>query len=189
MYKYLHIPILCLIFSTNSLAQSISEDFIRMPDEILPYLPETQRKELVELKKMEPDTIASINSAFGKVELTRLTDDILSINLSEHNILEVGRISNDTILVIKTYGAPLQESVCSLYNNVWEHIKTFDLSKVKFEGFDDIIEFPLVSASMTSSPKELLLKLNVPIITKEEKELIKPEVVQRNVKWTDATFN
>ena len=86
-------------------AQSVSETFVNMPDTILPYLAIQQRKDLVELKRMEPDSTAIINSGLGKIELTRLTDSIISLCLSEHNSFELGIISPDTLYIIKTYGA------------------------------------------------------------------------------------
>lgn len=189
MHKFLHTVILSLLFSVNGMAQNVSEMFVKMPSEILPYMPEAQRKELVELKKMEPDTVVSTNSSLGKIELTRLTDDIITLKLSEHNTIEIGRISSDTLLVIKTYGAPLQESVCYLYSNVWEPIRTFDFSAFNFEGFEETTEFPLVSAYMTESPRELLLRLNIPVITQEDKEQLKNKNVQRNVNWDGSKFN
>ena len=170
-------------------AQNIAEKFINMPDTILPYLFTQERKDLIELKKMEPDSTASVNAPLGKIEMIRLTDNILSLRLSEHNSLEMGMISPDTLYVIKTYGAPLQESVCTLYNNIWKKIRTFDFANTDFKDCSELIEFPLVSATIGNTPYELMLQLNIPLLTQEDKEKSKSKTMQRNVKWNGQTFN
>lgn len=179
----------CILSTIRISAQTASETFVNMPDTILPYLVTQQRKDLVELKKMEPDSTATINSGLGNIKLTRLTDSILSLRLSEHNSFELGIISPDTLYIIKTYGAPLQESVCTLYSGTWQKLRTFDFADTVFEDFEDTCEFSLVSATIGSSPCELILQLNVPLLTQEDKEKINGKTVQKYIKWNGKTFN
>ncbi|MBR4276460.1 MAG: DUF3256 family protein [Prevotella sp.] len=189
MSKIILSMLFCMLSPIYISAQSVSETFVNMPDTILPYLAIQQRKDLVELKRMEPDSTAIINSGLGKIELTRLTDSIISLCLSEHNSFELGIISPDTLYIIKTYGAPLQESVCTLYSGTWQKLRTFDFADTVFEDFEDTCEFSLVSATIGSSPSELILQLNVPLLTQEDKEKTNGKTMQKYTKWNGKMFN
>ena len=199
MYRLLSFIALNL-FVIQTKAQTVSDMFMDMPDSITPYINDNQRKELIELKKMEPDSIATINSTFGKVKLTRLSDSVLTIQLSDYNILELGKLDNNMFVFIKTYGAPLQESVCYIVDKTWKKVGVVDFSDIDFTQKSDsvseqvqkdilqLLEFPLVSASIADTPDELILKLNTPLATTEEKKKFDELKLQRSVKWTGKTF-
>ena len=82
MYRLLFFAVFSL-FVIKAEAQTVTDMFIDMPDSIIPYIDSKQRKELVELKQMEPDSSATIGNNLGKIKLTRLSDSILTLQLSE----------------------------------------------------------------------------------------------------------
>ena len=143
-----------MVTSTIIAVLTVAELFISMPDSVLPYISQQQRKEIVELKKMEPDSIASYNTPLGEVRMTRMTDEILTLQLSEHNVMELGILSPDTIMLIKTYGAPTQESTCYTYTTDWKLVNT------------SLNEFTKVSFG--DSPKVLLREMTSPVRFREE---------------------
>ena len=200
MYRLLFFAVFSL-FVIKAEAQTVTDMFIDMPDSIIPYIDSKQRKELVELKQMEPDSTATIGNNLGKIKLTRLSDSILTLQLSECNTIELGKLEDNKFVFIKTYGAPLQESKCYIIDNTWTTNYVVDFSTIDFTNKTDSIseqdqkemlkslEFPLISASIRETPKELILKLNTPLVTTEEKKKFDAITLQRNVKWNDKTFN
>ena len=200
MYRLLFFAVFSL-FVIKAEAQAVTDMFIDMPDSIIPYIDSKQRKELVELKQMEPDSTATIGNNLGKIKLTRLSDSILTLQLSECNTIELGKLEDNKFVFIKTYGAPLQESLCCIIDNKWRKIKMVDFSDINFIQESDsipeleqremmrLLEFSLISASIATIPDELIIKLNTPLVTTEEKKKFDAIILQRNVKWNGKTFN
>lgn len=200
MYRLLFFVVFSL-FVIKAEAQTVTDMFIDMPDSIIPYIDNKQRKELVELKQMEPDSTATIGNNLGKIKLTRLSDSILTLQLSECNTIELGKLEDNKFVFIKTYGAPLQESLCCIIDNKWRKIKMVDFSDINFIQESDsipeleqremmqLLEFSLISASIATIPDELIIKLNTPLVTTEEKKKFDAIILQRNVKWNGKTFN
>ena len=200
MYRLLFFAVFSL-FVIKAEAQTVTDMFIDMPDSIIPYIDNKQRKELVELKQMEPDSTATIGNNLGKIKLTRLSDSILTLQLSECNTIELGKLEDNKFVFIKTYGAPLQESLCCIIDNKWRKIKMVDFSDINFIQESDsipeleqremmrLLEFSLISASIATIPDELIIKLNTPLVTTEEKKKFDAIILQRNVKWNGKTFN
>lgn len=200
MYRFLLLTVFSL-FIIQAKAQTVADMFLNMPDSIIPYVSEKQRKEIVELKQMDPDSIATISNNFGKIKLTKLSDSTLTLLLSEHNIIELGKLEDNKFVFINTYGAPLQESKCYIIDNTWKKICVIDFSNIDFIQKSDsvseqeqkemlqLIEFPLISASIANNPDELILKLSTPLLTTEDKKKFGALRLQRNVKWNGKTFN
>jgi hypothetical protein len=200
MYRLLFFAVFSL-FVIKAEAQTVTDMFIDMPDSIIPYIDSKQRKELVELKQMEPDSTATIGNNLGKIKLTRLSDSILTLQLSECNTIELGKLEDNKFVFIKTYGAPLQESLCCIIDNKWRKNKMVDFSDINFIQESDsipeleqremmrLLEFSLISASIATIPDELIIKLNTPLVTTEEKKKFDAIILQRNVKWNGKTFN
>ena len=200
MCRFLLLTALSL-FITQAKAQTVTDMFIDMPDSIIPYINYNQRKEIIELKKMEPDSVATIGNGFGKIKLSKLSDSMLTLQLSEYNTIELGKLEDNKFVFIKTYGAPLQESKCYIIDNTWNTNSVVDFSTIDFTNKTDSIseqdqkemlkslEFPLISASIGETPEELILKLNTPLVYTEEKKKFDTLTLQRNVKWDGNTFN
>ena len=194
-----------IIFSANCHANSgslsVAELFCSMPDSILPYMNAAQRKELIDMKEIEPDNDAHINTALGEVYITRLSTDLLTLKLSDNSSLEIGKLDSTNILLIKTYGAPLQESKCTIYNNLWQKKENIVFSTdnlpefsdtEKKDSLDDIIsnaEFIIISVSFTDSPQELKIKFNIPLSYSEDNNKTIYSILQTNVKWANKRFN
>ena len=178
---------------------TVSEIFCSMPDSIMPYMHPSQRKELIDIKRIEPDSIASCNTTLGIVSLTRLSDDILTLKLSDNSRIEIGRLDDDHFLFITTYGAPLQESRCTVYNKDWSDKRTLNLEEFDIptptdstETIEEIVsnaEFILVSATITDNPQELCIRYNIPLMYSDDKQTYEKHRLQRNVKWNGKTFN
>jgi len=205
MRKSLFIIMITLLSSVNCLAEegsslAVSELFYNMPDSILPYMPQNLRKDLVSLKNMEPDSTATVETSIGNVKMTRLTNDILTLQLSDNSSLEIGRLDNDNILLINTYCAPLPESKCCIYNNEWSKKRTVNFSiedlpmpqgeedKEKISKIISEADFILISATITENPREITLQYNVPFSYKDDNNEAIKHFLQRNVKWNKGTL-
>ena len=205
MHKHIITLISLLILSANCHADncsvSVAELFCSMPDSILPYMSATQRKELVDMKKIEPDSASHINTTLGEVCITRLSADLLTLKLSDNSSLEIGILDSTNVLLIKSYGAPLQESKCTIYNNQWQKkeevcFSTDNLPKPsdseKSDTLSELIdnaEFLLISVAFTDCPQELNIKFNIPLSYREDDDKATPSLLQTNVKWEDGKFN
>lgn len=205
MRKTIITLIFILLFSTNGMAENggttLSEFFLNMPDSMMPYLPMSQRKELVDIKNMEPDSIATVSTALGEVRMTRLTDNVLTLQLSENSRIEIGRMDGSRFLCINTYGAPLQESKCRIYGSDWKELETVDFSatdlpkptdKEEADQQEELLsnaEFTLVSVTMTDTPRELNVKYDIPLTYKDDNNDTTEQYLQRNIKWKGGSFN
>lgn len=198
MRKTLIITLLAIVQTMQ--AKTAAEMFMDMPDVMLPYLDGTLRKELVELKRIQPDSTAEVSHRLGTTKLTAMTDDILRITLADKQLIEIGRIDENNYCVIKTYAAPEQESVCSMYDKEWT--KTADVSvkdveitqrpdTMSEERYDELlkmIEMPLVSMTFGEQPTEIIVEPHIPLLAREDKEQLKAILAKKRLKWNNGSF-
>lgn len=184
--------------------------FIDMPDSLFPYLTRNNRLDCIDF--IESKMKAEIKNKFDEnSELVSLTDDYLKFRLNENCTYEMKllTVAGDTlqrICLIRSYSAPEVESDISFYSQDWKRLDngrliimpTFNsfwhrpdtMSVDKFAELRRYIDPVMMSAAFVESGDMPTIQFSVaqPLLNKEDKKLIKPAIVQINVKWNGSIF-
>ena len=123
---------LSLLIPHYSAAQSLKEVFKQMPDSLMPYLTQNNRLDFIDF--MESNMKAEVsNLTGGTSEMTALTDDSLSIRMSEALRVDMLLLDLDepvdsirqVIVFVETFLADsvYGESVCKTYSVDWQPVK------------------------------------------------------------------
>ena len=122
---------LSLLIPHYSAAQSLKEVFKQMPDSLMPYLTQNNRLDFIDF--MESNMKAEVsNLTGGTSEMTVLTDDSLSIRMSEALRVDMLLLDLDepvdsirqVIVFVETFLADsvYGESVCKTYSVDWQPV-------------------------------------------------------------------
>ena len=185
-------------------AQTVGDMFMSMPDSLFPYLTQEQRVELVKLKQVDTSTSAVLRSVFNcSVRLGSLEAACMTVNIDSTMTVEMARlatVSGDSLYcLLQTVSAPERETVASIYNKVWEKVSDVDwtdvpllnrpdtMSDKEFANRTSLIEFRMVEARLENADT-IVLKLNVPMLSSEDKRLLQDILVQRRMRWDGEKY-
>lgn len=185
-------------------AQTVGDMFMSMPDSLFPYLTQEQRVELVKLKQVDTSTSAVLRSVFNcTVCLDSLEAACMTVNIDSTMTIEMARlatVSGDSLYcLLQTVSAPERETVASIYNKVWEKVSDVDwtdvsllnrpdtMSDKEFANRTSLIEFRMVEARLENADT-IVLKLNVPMLSSEDKRLLRDILVQRRMRWDGEKY-
>ena len=185
-------------------AQTVGDMFMSMPDSLFPYLTQEQRVELVKLKQVDTSTSAVLRSVFNcSVSLDSLEAACMTVNIDSTMTIEMARlatVSGDSLYcLLQTVSAPERETVASIYNKVWEKVSDVDwtdvpllnrpdtMSDKEFANRTSLIEFRMVEARLENADT-IVLKLNVPMLSSEDKRLLQDILVQRRMRWDGEKY-
>ena len=185
-------------------AQTVGDMFMSMPDSLFPYLTQEQRVELVKLKQVDTSTSAVLRSVFNcSVSLDSLEAACMTVNIDSTMTVEMARlatVSGDSLYcLLQTVSAPERETVASIYNKVWEKVSDVDwtdvpllnrpdtMSDKEFANRTSLIEFRMVEARLENADT-IVLKLNVPMLSSEDKRLLQDILVQRRMRWDGEKY-
>jgi hypothetical protein len=117
-------------FSVGINAQTMESVFAEMPDEYIHQLDDAWRKDLITLYKEGKDATLQ-NLINGTSSLTKLTDDYLSLTVSERSKVEMKLLPlvNDTKLIcmITTVYGPAPDSRVRFFTSEWKPLDSTDL--------------------------------------------------------------
>ncbi len=122
---------LSLLIPHYSAAQSLKEVFKQMPDSLMPYLTQNNRLDFIDF--MDSNMKAEVsNLTGGTSEMTALTDDSLSIRMSDALRVDMLLLNLDepvdsirqVIVFVETFLADsiYGESVCKTYSVDWQPV-------------------------------------------------------------------
>ena len=185
-------------------AQTVGDMFMSMPDSLFPYLTQEQRVELVKLKQVDTSTSAVLRSVFNcSVSLDSLEAACITVNIDSTMTVEMARlatVSDDSLYcLLQTVSAPERETVASIYNKVWEKVSDVDwtdvpllnrpdtMSDKEFANRTSLIEFRMVEARLENADT-IVLKLNVPMLSSEDKRLLRDILVQKRMRWDGEKY-
>ena len=120
--KYRLFMILALMWCASAMdAQNVKELFVSIPDTILPTLTKNDRMDMVDLieNKMENEVT---NRLKGKSRLTKLTDNLAKIQLSERSEVQLCKLPTPNsflICMIHSVQADAWDSNVQFYNPDW----------------------------------------------------------------------
>ena len=198
---------LCLTALFTASAKDMRELWLSMPDSLIGYMDKSKRLAL--LDHVDMNTTAELtNKLEGKTSLDTLTSNFMQVTLN--NVVDLrmtllpstGEGATDSILcVVRTYRNAEPESVVELYDQSWKRLRMIDfdaemffnrpdtMSQERYEQIRSLVSVLFVKAELREGSDVLVLTPSLPFNTREEKEKIKPIILQINVKWDGKMFN
>lgn len=169
------------------------EVFAHLPDSVLPLMTKNNRLDCIDF--IENNMEARVKNRFDdQVVLEVLTDDYLSIRVSEGSFIEMKLIpnANDTLIYVnRTYFGPAEDSEVKMYDISWNFIalvqrpdieqfikKTGDVKQSQIENSDTLRMIkseaeilPLIKASLSSVPGKVEWMLQTAEFSREIKQV------------------
>mgnify|MGYP002852315902 FL=1 len=203
MTRIILIALLSVVSMVSAKAKNVGDMLVSMPDSLLPYVATEQLVDLVNMKRIDPATPASLQSVFKTdIVLETLSDDMLKLQMS-NVCYEIGRLpmENDSVFcVLRTIPTPEQETNVIYVNKEWEKIgeQTFgDINLVskpdtmdskEYDRLLSLVEYPIIEAHFCKSPSEIMIKQHVQMLDKADKEKFLPLLMQRKLKWDGESY-
>lgn len=196
---------------------SLRDVWLSMPDGVIPYLNRNLRLEHLDFVDMGVKSEVN-HQMNGVSVMDTLTADYTHVTLSSSSSLELRLLPvNDStriICLLKTLRAPAEETEIRFYDTQWNPLSgDYGLSEMKNQDktnteellarfvhrpdtmttdrYDDLcklIDPVMVSASLDVAEPVLTFRLSVPLATPEDRERLKPILMQRRFRWDGSRF-
>ena len=189
-------------------AQTLREVWVAMPDSLLPYLDKSKRAQLLELNDDRMPAEAD-NKLQGTSRLDTLLQNFLQVSASESMVLQMkllpcqsaeGQEVDSVLCLVQTLKGPCPESRVRLFSHSWELLSDTcyrdkkllvcpdTISAERFAELLESISLVVWKSELPPDADELVLTPSLPLLFVEEKEKMKPLLLQRNLKWNGKTF-
>ena len=189
-------------------AQTLREAWVAMPDSLLPYLDKSKRAQLLELNDDRMPAEAD-NKLQGTSRLDTLLQNFLQVSASESMVLQMkllpcqsaeGQEADSVLCMVQTLKGPCPESRVRLFSRSWELlsdtcyrdkkllVRPDTISAERFAELLESISLVVWKSELLPDADELVLSPSLPLLFVEEKEKMKPLLLQRNLKWNGKTF-
>ena len=167
MRKTLSIMVLALGMGHGMAQTSIREALKTMPQELLPYISDDQRKEIDEFTAKQ-DTVTIKNSLNGTTIVCIADSSFAQIDLNETACMQVRLLpvndSTQIICMAKTVKTPIADSSIRFYSSDWKPIDSEFNLPVNADADSMLAEFTQRPDTMTAARYEELLKYLEPVI-------------------------
>ena len=126
--------LLCLLWALGLSAQTTIRDLLKsMPDSVIPYITENNRLDMIDFMDSNMDAVVT-NALGGKSQMLKLTDQYVSIQLSESSSVAMRLLDVPTpvdslpqiLCLVRTYDSGIRESTVSFYSLTWRPLSTTD---------------------------------------------------------------
>lgn len=202
---------LFLLLASSLSAKSVRQMWTSMPDSLTPYLNKSLRIELIDFYDMKVKAEVK-NQLEDSTSVDTLTADYIHVKLSKSSEMELKMLpftGGDSILcLVSTYYGDAAESTVSFFDQNWKSLNlnsTFDgqsiaslknglthkpdsISQDKYQTMLLALDPMLVKASLSPNTDEITFSLSTPLMTKEEKEQIRPILLSKKLKWNGSLF-
>ena len=135
------------LFSVSASAQTVREAFKAMPDSLMPYLTANNRLDLMDF--MDAKMKAAVtNRLEGQTEMTFLSDDSLSIRMSNALTIEMKTQQADTVTVVSLKRVYLtregeRQAVLTRYDaRTWQELSPATVIESTLPKFDEKVILP-----------------------------------------------
>ncbi len=135
------------LFSVSASAQTVREAFKAMPDSLMPYLTANNRLDLMDF--MDAKMKAAVtNRLEGQTEMTFLSDDSLSIRMSDALTVEMKTQQADTVTVVSLKRVYLtregeRQAVLTRYDaRTWQELSPATVIESTLPKFDEKVILP-----------------------------------------------
>lgn len=131
-----------LLFSVSASAQTVREAFKAMPDSLVPYLTANNRLDLMDFMDAKMKAVVT-NLLDGQTEMTFLSDDSLSIRMSDALTIEMKTQQADTVTVVslkRVYQTRegQRQAVLTRYDaRTWQELSPATVIESTLPKFDD----------------------------------------------------
>lgn len=196
-----------IIHLLSAHSENIAKVFSSMPDSLLPLLTEKNRHDMLDFynNHMEAKVRNRLNDY---VQLDTLTEDFLHLTLSKVSTLEMKMLmttdSVPIIVLVRTIGAPAQDSHVTFYNHDWQQLQWLHLPDSDTEDFfsdvpdsvrmdmslvqRSIDDLRLVKASLSPEESVITLQVSVEELARDEKQIARRYLVPVRYRWTGREF-
>lgn len=205
---------LLLLGQSSVSAQKTMEDLIKtIPQEILPYMNESQRNEINQFVGLK-DTVKVKNMLEGTLSIDSISKNFAKITLNDAVNLQIRlfskKDSSQIICMIKTVNKPVKESHVYFYSTSWEKMeqnfglpdyteinetllasflnKPTEMTVEKFKELSNSIEPIIVFADFSKQSEIITFQLSLSLMSKEQKNEIKAITKQNSFKWDGFIF-
>ena len=130
---------------TPAIAQTVREAFKAMPDSLVPYLTANNRLDLMDFMDAKMKAVVT-NLLEGQTEMTFLSDDSLSIRMSDALTIEMKTQKVDTVMVVdlkRVYQTREGErqTVLSRYDaRTWQELTSATIIESTLPKFDEKVK-------------------------------------------------
>lgn len=176
-----------LLLTLGSSAQTkMSQVFRQMPDEVIPYLSENNRLDLIDFA--DSNMKAEIHNLLeGRSELKKITDEYALLSLNEATQIEMRLLdvsipvdsSMNILCVVSTYGIRLRDSKVDFYSLKWRKLDSSQWAMLPSQPFTAALDEqqPILTLSVLSDLDNEFLK--------EKNETVKTSTI---LKWGGQMF-
>lgn len=176
------IIIIAFVFSVTLSAQQVKmrDVFAQAPDSIFPLLTKNNKLDCIDF--IENNMKARVKNKFDTYsELTALTDNYLSIKISEKSSAEMKIVNDSLLCLVRTYYGPGADSQVFFYNMKWQPVE-YNLERPKADNFFQpdadgevcglLRQLPLIKASLSPDDTTLTWELQITELTETQKRTI-----------------
>ena len=115
--------VLVLMWGASAMSKNVSDMFIDMPDTVMPYISREQRIDLVNMRRIDTQTPATVKSVFrSDVSLTELADDRLTIEDGsfQYALIRLSGNGADSLFCELCTVQPVYSTTsCHIYDGNW----------------------------------------------------------------------
>lgn len=192
--------------SAQPQSSAMRDVWVSLPDSLLPYLNAQARMELAD--RYGTDASQPVKGAFEEsATIDTLTATYLSATLNAAVRLQLRLLEHtpDTILcMVKTYYGPSPDSEVSFFTTRWQRLETNsfmrsltdadllhrpeDLSEERYDELCKMLDPRLVCMTLPADESALICWLSIPMVSREEKVLLEPLLLQTKLKWEGEMF-
>ncbi|MGN1376091.1 MAG: DUF3256 family protein [Prevotella sp.] len=213
MRKFIFSTFILIFACAAHAATNIADIVSSMPKELIPYINDNMKAELVNSVK-NGDTI-SINSMLEeKIAIDSITNDFIRIKATKTTTIQLRLLpvsdSTSIICMVKTLEVPIRKSKVSLFTTSWSPVdsdyglptfadtsdtidtltcKPEDMSEDKFREIVACIDPVVTYADISSADGSITFGLSIsPFVTSDERREIKRIIRQKTFKWDGVSF-
>ena len=192
--------VLVLMWVSSAMSKNVSDMFIDMPDTVMPYISREQRIDLVNMRRIDTQTPATVKSVFrSDVSLTELADDRLTNEDGsfQYALIRLSGNGADSLFCELCTVQPVYSTTsCHIYDGNWNLVGKIDFDDFvsHFSNYTEeeaerlkLVEFPIVKVTVDSDVSLLHIEVRDPLPYKDENDR-NGLILQRNVKWDGESF-
>ena len=188
-------------------AQTMRDVWLTMPDTLLPYLSAQARQDMAD--RYGTESAGPVATALeGQATLDTLAADYLVATPNKVLRLQMRLLPTDdglqVLCVVRTFFAPAADSQIAFYTPQWEPLDTKDylrqltdadllarpdtMDVAEYQNLCRLLEPRLVEMDLTADVPSLLCRLSLTMVSQEEKNRIKPLLLQTKLNWVGGKF-
>lgn len=213
MRKFLFSAFIFLFACTAQAATGFADIISNMPKEIVPYINDNMRAELVNSIK-SGDTIGISSMLQERIAIDTIAADFIRIKATQKTTIQLRLLpvsdSTSIICMVKTLEVPIRESRISFFTTSWSLLesdyglpaftdsattidsltcKPDDMSEDKYKEYLACIDPVVTHADISSADGSITFGLGIsPFITSEERSGIMRIIRQKTFKWDGISF-